>query len=98
MERAVWQLWFDYVIAISMVIEILFSGASAQDASMVGMRMGHAATELPSPHAGSGTAWEPASVPEHAWMWMENPMSRKSGETWGTQTSGTPDVAARHPK
>jgi hypothetical protein len=23
---------------------------------------------LPSPHAGSGTGWQPASVPEHAWM------------------------------
>ncbi|MFY9950339.1 MAG: hypothetical protein WA261_14760 [Candidatus Sulfotelmatobacter sp.] len=27
-------------------------------------------SRLPSPHQGSGTAWEPASVPEHAWMWM----------------------------
>ena len=26
--------------------------------------------QLPSPHAGSGTAWQPASVPEHEWMWM----------------------------
>jgi hypothetical protein len=26
--------------------------------------------QLPSPHAGSGTAWEPESVPEHAWMLM----------------------------
>ncbi len=26
--------------------------------------------QLPSPHDGSGTAWEPASVPEHAWMLM----------------------------
>ncbi|MFZ0956408.1 MAG: hypothetical protein WAN60_08700 [Candidatus Sulfotelmatobacter sp.] len=25
---------------------------------------------LPSPHAGSGTAWEPASVPAHEWMVM----------------------------
>jgi len=24
----------------------------------------------PSPHAGSGTGWEPASVPEHEWMLM----------------------------
>ncbi|MGA9509426.1 MAG: hypothetical protein WBV55_12485 [Candidatus Sulfotelmatobacter sp.] len=27
-------------------------------------------SQLPSPHDGSGTAWEPASVPEHAWMRM----------------------------
>ena len=26
--------------------------------------------QLPSPHAGSGTAWEPASVPMHEWMLM----------------------------
>jgi hypothetical protein len=26
--------------------------------------------QLPSPHDGSGTAWEPASVPEHSWMLM----------------------------
>ena len=41
------------------------------------------ATQLPSPHAGSGTAWEPASVPEQEWMLM--PTSRKGGEKWGTQ-------------
>jgi hypothetical protein len=27
-------------------------------------------SQLPSPHAGSGTGWEPASVPVHEWMWM----------------------------
>ncbi len=25
---------------------------------------------LPSPHAGSGTSWQPASVPANEWMWM----------------------------
>ena len=30
----------------------------------------HEATQLPSPHAGSGTGWEPASVPAHEWMVM----------------------------
>ncbi len=44
---------------------------------------------LPSPHDGSGTAWEPASVPEHDWMLMrvESPTSRKSGEKRGTRWS-----------
>ncbi len=38
---------------------------------MSGMHMEEAAaSRLPSPHAGSGTAWEPASVPEHEWMLM----------------------------
>jgi hypothetical protein len=47
-----------------------------QDTSMAGMQMGgvhmveHAESQLPSPHAGSGTGWQPASVPEHDWMWM----------------------------
>ncbi len=32
----------------------------------------HEASQLPSPHDGSGTAWEPASVPEEAWMGMRS--------------------------
>jgi hypothetical protein len=37
--------------------------------SMPGMQMGeHVGLELPSPHAGSGTGWQPASVPGHEWM------------------------------
>jgi hypothetical protein len=45
--------------------------ASAQDTSMSGMQMpmeAHETSQLPSPHAGSGTGWEPASVPEREWM------------------------------
>jgi hypothetical protein len=30
----------------------------------------HGAAQLPSPHAGSGTGWQPASVPGNEWMWM----------------------------
>ena len=30
----------------------------------------HAKFALPSPHQGSGTAWQPASVTGHEWMWM----------------------------
>ena len=30
----------------------------------------HAGIDLPSPHAGSGTSWQPASVPSYEWMWM----------------------------
>jgi len=38
--------------------------------NMPGMNMGEMAAEWrPSWHAGSGTAWEPASVPSHMWMW-----------------------------
>jgi len=44
--------------------------ASSQDPqNMQGMDMGPAAvSSLPSPHASSGTAWQPASVPERMWM------------------------------
>jgi hypothetical protein len=43
--------------------------------SMPGMQMPmetQAASTLPSPHAGSGTGWQPASVPAHEWMWMRD--------------------------
>lgn len=61
-------------VAASVVLGILPWRASAQDPSMSGMQMqqmeDHGAAQLPSPHAGSGTGWEPASVPEHEWMLM----------------------------
>jgi hypothetical protein len=44
-----------------------------QDASMAGMNMPmeqQASSQLPSPHEGSGTAWQPASVQGPEWMWM----------------------------
>lgn len=47
--------------------------SSQQDTSMAGMHMPmeeQKALQLPSPHEGSGTAWQPASVPAHEWMWM----------------------------
>ena len=73
MGRAVWCM-----TAMDLVMVAIFlCPASAQDTSMSGMQMpmqmqmeDHETSQLPSPHAGSGTAWEPASVPEHAWMRM----------------------------
>src|SRR5258707_14967958 len=42
-------------------------GRSMQE--MPGMNMPATTPDwLPSPHAGSGTAWEPASAPNHMWM------------------------------
>jgi hypothetical protein len=39
--------------------------------SMAGMHMEEQATvQLPSPHEGSGTGWQPVSVQGHDWMWM----------------------------
>src|SRR5689334_7987645 len=37
--------------------------------NMPGMKMPMAGTDrMPSPHAGSGTSWQPASVPGYFWM------------------------------
>ncbi len=38
---------------------------------MPGMPMDMNADSLPSPHAGSGTSWQPASVPSNEWMLMQ---------------------------
>ena len=47
------------------------AGTSMED--MPGMHMGGGAPSwMPSPHSGSGTAWEPASVPSHMWMWSRD--------------------------
>ena len=46
---------------------------SQQDTSMAGMKMDieeHEGFQLPSPHEGSGTAWQPGSVRGYEWMWM----------------------------
>ena len=38
---------------------------------MSGMQMEeHGSSDLPSPHEGSGTSWQPASVTGHEWMWV----------------------------
>ncbi len=44
-------------------------GEVMQEMSMPDMHLGHA-SDLPSPHAGSGTGWQPASVEVPEWMWM----------------------------
>jgi hypothetical protein len=77
---------FHLVAASSVVLALLSGRVSAQDSSIGGMNMPGMnangmnmnemkmnepeSAQLPSPHAGSGTAWEPASVPEHEWMLM----------------------------
>jgi hypothetical protein len=46
----------------------------AQETSMGQMNMNmpkdQMSSQLPSPHEGSGTAWQPASVRGYEWMWM----------------------------
>jgi len=61
------------IFSCSIAVGGFLGAASAQDTSMSGMQMqmgAHEASELPSPHAGSGTGWQPASVPEPEWMVM----------------------------
>jgi hypothetical protein len=70
LRRAI--LWLVYFSVLS----ALAAGQDSQDSSMSGMQMGgmkmqqQEVSTLPSAHAGSGTAWEPASVPAHEWMLM----------------------------
>jgi hypothetical protein len=48
-------------------------GQAQQAPPMAGMHMGGPMAmglQLPSPHQGSGTAWQPASVTGYEWMWM----------------------------
>ena len=65
-----------YSLVMCEVVIAMLCGASAQDSSMSAMNIEqmkmeeHGSSSLPSPHAGSGTAWEPASVPGREWMWM----------------------------
>ena len=50
------------------------AGPDTMQNDMSGMSMNMGETKnspLPSPHEGSGTAWQPASVSGHEWMWME---------------------------
>ncbi len=47
--------------------------SSPQHDSMAGMDMDmETVSNLPSPHEGSGTSWQPASVSGPAWMWMRD--------------------------
>ena len=59
---------------IFFVVLLLIAGVSAQDTSVgqmqMNMPMDQAALHLPSPHEGSGTGWQPASVRGYEWMWM----------------------------
>jgi hypothetical protein len=69
-KTALWS-----IVVYSVAVGALLSLVSAQDLSMSGMHMpmqmeDHEAAQLPSPHAGSGTGWQPASVPGNEWMVM----------------------------
>jgi hypothetical protein len=61
------------IVACTVIVAAFFAPAWGQDESMSGMQMhmeDHDAAQLPSPHAGSGTGWQPVSVPERQWMVM----------------------------
>ena len=49
------------------------AAAQTQEMPMAGMHMEESTgLQLPSPHAGSGTGWQPASVSANEWMWMHS--------------------------
>lgn len=87
MTRAFPRLWRRGFFAISILVGLLWRAASARDAAMSGMHMEERAAQLPSPHAGSGTGWQPASVREPEWMLTRgtDPMSGKASETSGSR-------------
>ena len=73
------QLWYFLAIAalsFPLLMPETRAQTTAQDRNMsgtstdmAGMNMNAAASSsLPSPHAGSGTAWQPVSVPQRMWM------------------------------
>jgi len=67
------RVFLCFILISSALLWALSSAGFAQDSSLNRMPMSMDKIEspqLPSPHDGSGTAWEPASVPEHAWMLM----------------------------
>ena len=59
-------------IAVALLAHALWgqdAGSNSGSQKMPDMPgMGPAEVSLPSPHASSGTGWQPASVPERAWM------------------------------
>jgi len=71
--------------ALSYVFLIVAVGLpclSQDTQNMPGMNMESAVeSNLPSPHASSGTGWQPASVPERTWM--------TSRDGWDLMTHGT---------
>ncbi len=71
------------VLSYLFILSILAGGAIGQEPGgtmaahdhsgqqmpdMPGMNMPSVPDGMPSPHAGSGTGWQPASVPDHVWM------------------------------
>jgi len=77
----VFKSFFNSILICSLVFVSWPLCVWAQQDSMSGMSMPmpmedhnmeahNDEAQLPSPHAGSGTAWEPASVPMHEWMLM----------------------------
>src|SRR5579864_5674051 len=91
MQRAVWYITAITVLVISSLAQdaghdMRMSGPeqsaqTTQGTGMQGMNMGATASSMPSFHASSGTAWQPASVPETMWM-----MSRGN---WDLMLHGT---------
>lgn len=75
-----WFLFQTVAVALSLTAMSAAQSASlaaplptqSQKTSMAGMHMEQTnLSSMPSPHQGSGTAWQPASVSGYEWMWMQ---------------------------
>ncbi len=56
-------------ILLGLVLTLTITSAAQEESDMPGMHTGGGMkSNLPSPHASSGTAWQPASVPEQMWI------------------------------
>jgi hypothetical protein len=58
----------------TVLLLVALAPAVAQDTSMeqmnMSMHMSRMSSQRPSPHEGSGTGWQPASMRGYEWMWM----------------------------
>ncbi|MGO9085680.1 MAG: hypothetical protein ACLQBK_10675 [Candidatus Sulfotelmatobacter sp.] len=65
-----------FLAVLSLVMTATTPTFAQETGTMAGMNMPgmnmeeNESSQLPSPHAGSGTAWQPASVHVNEWMWM----------------------------
>ncbi len=69
--RQVWLCFLPFVVAVLSLWPLNIQAQdSARPMNMPGMDMSAtmSSNSLPSPESGSGTAWQPASVPSHMWM------------------------------
>ncbi|MGH9494990.1 MAG: hypothetical protein ACRD3B_08340, partial [Candidatus Sulfotelmatobacter sp.] len=69
---AVFLMATAFLCASAQVSDPHASRDSKQGMQPMQMNVAEHDSSLPSPHEGSGTSWQPASVSGHEWMWMRS--------------------------